>query len=65
MKEIINKVLRRQYSTVSQNEYNNNTWAENQRSLQATRGFGGGFSIVDSFFRQRREGKHARLPTCK
>lgn len=38
---------------------------QHRRSLQATRGFDRGFSILDSLFQKRQAGKRARWPTCK
>lgn len=79
MRELINNILTRHYNVVHQYDTNHqNINLENlvqeqqqqntmqhRRSLQATRGFDRGFSILDTLFQKRQMGKRARWPTCK
>lgn len=78
MRELINNILSRHYNVVhpyDPNQQNNNNenlvqeqpqnTLQHRRSLQATRGFDRGFSILDSLFQKRKVGKRARWPTCK
>lgn len=58
MRELFNNILNRHYA----NE--NRLTVDQHKSLQATRGFERGFSVVDSFF-QKRQGSEKRWPTCK
>lgn len=60
MRELLNNLLNHHYSNDA-----HKSSTDPQRSLQATRGFDRGFSVVDSFFQTRQKSGGKRWPTCK